>query len=201
MKKAFLKTQWRKFRHFEEDAFRKATRVVAVSEEDARLIRTQFGQPNTDVVDNGIDRAYFEAVLGQRDPASILFLGALDWRPNLDAVGLLLDKIFPQVRLQEPPATLAIVGRNPSAALAERIAHAPGVKLHANVADVRPYLGASGVMAVPLRIGGGSRLKILEALACALPVVSSPVGAEGLTIQPRCGLRPGPTKTRWRTRW
>jgi len=184
LKKAFLKTQWRKFCHFEEDAFGRATRVVAVSEEDARLIRTQFGQPNTDVVDNGIDRSYFEAVHGQRDPASILFLGALDWRPNLDAVGLLLDKIFPQVRLQEPAATLAVVGRNPSAALAERIEHTPGVRLHANVVDVRPYLGASGVMAVPLRIGGGSRLKILEALACGLPVVSSRIGAEGLTIKP-----------------
>jgi glycosyltransferase involved in cell wall biosynthesis len=184
LKKAFLKTQWHKFRRFEEHAFRQANRVVAVSAEDARLIRAQFGQPNVDVVDNGIDRAYFEGVVGQRDPARILFLGALDWRPNLDAVGLLLDKIFPRVRALEASATLAIVGRHPPAGLIERARQTPGVELLADVPDVRPYLGTSGVMAVPLRIGGGSRLKILEALACGLPVVSTRVGAEGLLLTP-----------------
>jgi polysaccharide biosynthesis protein PslH len=143
-----------------------------------------FLKPNVDVVDNGIDRAFFESVTGQRDPARILFLGALDWRPNLDAVGLLLDKIFPRVRRQEPSATLAIVGRHPPASLIERARQTPGVELLADVPDVRPYLGASGVMAVPLRIGGGSRLKIIEALACGLPVVSTRVGAEGLLLAP-----------------
>jgi polysaccharide biosynthesis protein PslH len=184
LKKLFLKTQWHKFRRFEEQAFRQATRVVAVSEEDARLIREQFGQPHVDVVDNGIDKVFFEQVQSHRDPAQILFLGALDWRPNLDAVSLLLDKIYPRVHSQEPRAKLLIVGRNPSPALVERIRQTAGVELHANVADVRPYLGSSGVMAVPLRIGGGSRLKILEALACGLPVVSTKIGAEGLLLKP-----------------
>jgi glycosyltransferase involved in cell wall biosynthesis len=184
LKKAFLKTQWQKFRRFEESAFRQATRVVAVSEDDAHLIRTQFGQANVDVVDNGIDRAYFEGVGAARDPAKVLFLGALDWRPNLDAVGLLLDRIFPRVRALESSAKLVIVGRHPPVNLVKRAEQTPGVELLADVPDVRPYLGASGVMAVPLRIGGGSRLKILEALACGLPVVSTKVGAEGLLLTP-----------------
>lgn len=184
LKKAFLKLQWQKFRRYEEQAFREADRVLAVSAEDAELIRAKFGQPNVDVVDNGIDRAYFENVSGQRDPRRILFLGALDWRPNLDAVGLLLDKIFPRVRAQEPAATLVIVGRHPPPALSDRVRHTPGVEVHADVPDVRPFLAQCGVMAVPLRIGGGSRLKILEALACGLPVVSTRVGAEGLLLSP-----------------
>jgi glycosyltransferase involved in cell wall biosynthesis len=163
--------------------FQRADRVVAVSPDDARLIREQFGQPAVDVVDNGIDRAFFEQTpTGRRDPRCILFLGALDWRPNLDGVDLLLGSIFPKVHSQEPGARLQLVGRNPPPGLVERVRGLAGVELHANVADVRPFLAQSGVMAVPLRIGGGSRLKILEALACGLPVVSSKVGAEGLCL-------------------
>ena len=79
---------------------------------------------------------------------------------------------------------MVIVGRHPPPSLVQRAAQTPGVELHADVADVRPYLGACGVMAVPLRIGGGSRLKILEALACGLPVVSTRIGAEGLLLEP-----------------
>jgi glycosyltransferase involved in cell wall biosynthesis len=184
LQRAFLQQQWRKFERYEQAAFRRATRVVAVSPEDARLIRERFGQPDVDVVDNGVDTAYFEQAAGVRDPRRILFLGALDWRPNLDAIDLLLERIFPEVHAQEPSAQLVIVGRNPPSALVRRAAATPGVELHASVADVRPYLAGAGVMAVPLRIGGGSRLKILEALACGLPVVASRIGAEGLALTP-----------------
>ena len=100
-------------------------------------------------------REFFAQVKGQRDPKRVLFLGALDWRPNVDAIDLLLDKIFPRVYAQEPGAKLVIVGRHPPASLSERVRQTPGVELHADVADVRPYLGECGVMAVPLRIGGG----------------------------------------------
>src|SRR5262245_44770510 len=181
-RKVFLDGQWRKFRRYEEFAFQQATRVVAVSGNDASLIRDQFGQPNVDTVENGVDCAFYQPLNESRDPFSILFIGALDWRPNLDAVDLLLTSIFPNVHAADPSARLLIVGRNPSAALRERLSKTPSVELHANVADVRPYLGKCGVMVVPLRIGGGSRLKILESLACGLPVVSTKIGAEGLTL-------------------
>lgn len=184
LKKVAVKAQWRKFRRFEEAAFRQASRVVAVTEEDAQLIRDQFGQPRVDVVENGIDRAFFEPIKSQRNASRILYLGSLDWRPNLDAVRLLLDEIFPRVRAQQPGAELFIVGRNPPAGLIDRVRRTAGAELHADVSDVRPYLAESGVMAVPLRIGGGSRLKILEAIASGLPVVASKVAAEGLRLQP-----------------
>jgi glycosyltransferase involved in cell wall biosynthesis len=184
LKRWYIREQWRKFERYERWAFRQFGRVIAVSPEDARLMREQFGGRRVAVVDNGIDRATFEAVQRQGDPRQILFLGSFDWRPNLDAVGVLLDRIFPAVQAAEPSARLRLVGRRPPEALVRRVAETEGVELHADVPDVRPYLAQSGVMVVPLRIGGGSRLKILESLASGLPVVSTGVGAEGLEIEP-----------------
>jgi glycosyltransferase involved in cell wall biosynthesis len=182
LKRWYIKQQWRKFQRYEREAFAGATRIVAVSSEDAELVRNFFQCPHVDVVENGIDRSYFESVVPCHDPRRILFLGALDWRPNLDAVRLLLHRVLPAVRALEPEVRLDIVGRNPPPWLAERVAGQRGIALHANVPDVRPYLAGSGMMAVPLRIGGGSRLKILEALAAGLPVISTQVGAEGLRL-------------------
>lgn len=184
LKRLFIQKQWQKFDEFERWALARATRVVAVSEDDADLLRTKFGVAQVDVVENGIDREFFSKVEGPGDPKRILFLGAMDWRPNLDAAALLLNKIFPAVLAHEPEARLVIVGRNPPRWLVERAATARHVELHADVPNVRRFLAGSGVMAVPLRIGGGSRLKILEALACGLPVVSTRVGAEGLQLVP-----------------
>lgn len=183
LKRWYIHQQARKFERFERKVFHEADRVVTVSSEDADLVRSRFGMPRVDVVDNGIDRAYFESIRPDRDPRRILFLGSLEWRPNLDALGLFLDRIFPAVRAAEPAAVLDVVGRNPPASLARRLAETEGATLHANVADVRPFLARGGVMAVPLRIGGGSRLKILESLAAGLPVVSTRVGAEGLCLK------------------
>jgi glycosyltransferase involved in cell wall biosynthesis len=182
LKRWYIGRQWRKFERFEGRALARADRTVAVSELDARYFNTHFGLRRVEVVDNGVDTRYFTPRAELRDPARILFLGSLDWRPNLDGVGLLLDRVFPAVRAIEPSATLSLVGRNPPEWLRRQAASLPGVELHADVPDVRPYLAGCGLMVVPLRVGGGSRLKILEALASGTPVVSTRIGAEGLRL-------------------
>ncbi len=185
MKRWYIQQQHKKFETFERWAFAHATWSVAVSEPDAELIRTQMnGTEQTEVVDNGVDTVYFKP---QRDverlPHELLFLGSLDWRPNQDGVLQLLDHVFPAVQTRCPGATLNLVGRNPPLWLQERVARQAGVSLHGNVPDVRPYLARAALTVVPLRVGGGSRLKILESLATATPVVSTAVGAEGLRLQ------------------
>ena len=186
LKRWFIGHQLRKYERYERAVMQGASRVVSVSREDAALLRERFGVSDPAVVDNGVDVSYFASAPTTRrpDPKQILFLGSLDWRPNLDAIDVLLTRIMPQVLAAEPDAHLAIVGRNPSPALIRRLRREPNVELHADVEDVRPYLAQSAVMTVPLRIGGGSRLKILEAIASGLPVVTSRIGCEGLIFEP-----------------
>ena len=183
-RKWYIGHQWRKFLRFERNAFREATYVVAVSEEDASLMKTQFGVKNVAIVDNGVDRDFFCQSNGVRKPNQILFLGALDWRPNQDAIQFFLDDAFPLIRQREPNAHLLIIGRNPPSWMFDIVKRTENVDLRADVPDVRPFLAESSVMIVPLRIGGGSRLKILESLAAGLPVVSTRIGAEGLCLHP-----------------
>jgi sugar transferase (PEP-CTERM/EpsH1 system associated) len=183
IKRWYLRRQWHKFERFERLVFRQADRVIAVSQEDAARIHDHFGGREVAVVENGVDVDYFRFQNQGREPGRILFLGSLDWRPNLDAIDFFLAEVFPLVRAAEPAARLTIVGRRPSPALVRQTSGMTGVELHADVSDVRPYLARSSLMVVPLRIGGGSRLKILEALASGLPVVSTAVGAEGLALE------------------
>ena len=182
MRRWFVREQWRKYEEFEQRSLHDAARVIAVSEPDAELMKQRFGVAEVDVVENGIDCDWLAEARGERKPNQYLFLGALDWRPNQDAVRRLLDEIVPRIKRQRPDSRLLIVGRRPPAWIVQRVRNTENVELLADVPDVRPCLAESSAMIVPLRIGGGSRLKILEALATGLPVVSTTVGAEGLRL-------------------
>jgi len=126
LKRWYIGRQWHKFERFERRMFAAAPLTVAVSESDSQLMREQFGAERVEVVDNGVDVAYFQPDGSVRDPDRLLFLGSLDWRPNLDAVKQLLDLVFPRVLARRPSARLSIVGRKPPHWLAERIGECPG---------------------------------------------------------------------------
>lgn len=184
VKRWFIGQQWRKIQSYESRILRHASHLVAVSDADARTFRERFGASDVDVVDNGVDYEHFAMQPAvSRDPNQILFLGNLESGPNRDAAMLMLREVFPAVRRIVPDAKLMIAGKNPPSELIAHVSHTNGVEIHANVPDVRPLLACSGVMAVPIRIGSGSRLKILESLAAGLPVVSTRTGAEGLRLR------------------
>jgi polysaccharide biosynthesis protein PslH len=193
----YVRRQWQKFERFERWAFAHANWTVAVSEPDADLIRNQMnGSEQTEVVDNGVDTKYFRPHRDvERDPYKVAFIGSLDWRPNQDAVKLLFDEIYPKLKQAEPRATVSIIGRNPPDWMQDYAKQNPGIRVFGNVPDVRPHLATCAMTVVPLRIGGGSRLKILESLSTGTPVVSTAVGAEGLRLVSGTHLSVTPNET------
>ena len=182
-RRRYIAVQYRKVQRFEQQALRDASAVTAVSEQDGDRIRTWAGQEDVVVVPNGVNAAYFAPdPTTQRAPHEIVFVGSLEWRPNLDGMVWFFDEVLEPLRARCPDVTLSIVGRNPPAWLEARAATLGGVTVHGSVPDVRPYVARAAVSAVPLRIGGGSRLKICESLSMETPVVSTAVGAEGLSL-------------------
>jgi sugar transferase (PEP-CTERM/EpsH1 system associated) len=179
---AYFGLQARKMKWFERRVMRHADCVAVVTELDAEQATT-WGARQTVLVENGVDLDTFvPAVEDAGEAQELLFLGSLDWYPNLDAVEYLIEKILPLVLAHVPEAKLRIVGRCSPPELAKRIARCSGVDLVGEVADIRPHLARAAVVLVPLRVGGGSRIKILEALAMGKAVVSTTIGAEGLAV-------------------
>ena len=178
----FFDLQARKMEAFERRAIQRASVTAAVSELDARQIAL-WGAPCVWLVENGVDTHFFVPARETTGCQELLFLGALDWFPNQDALEYLSGRILPMVQQCYGQAKLLVVGRKPSEALRRRLAGLAGVELVGEVPDVRPYLARAAVVLVPLRIGGGSRIKILEALAMGKAVVSTSVGAEGLAVK------------------
>jgi glycosyltransferase involved in cell wall biosynthesis len=193
LRRAYVAIQHKKVARFERAVLATADAVTAVSDGDAERIRTWTGQSDVTVVENGVDGTAFAPRDDvPTDPATALFTGSLDWRPNQDAVTWYLEAIHPLVRARSPEARFAVVGRHPPAWLVARVRGVGGAEVHGSVPDVRPFVARATVNVVPLRIGGGSRLKIPEALAMARPVLATTVGAEGLDLGDAVVLRDEP---------
>ena len=180
--------QARRLSRFEAEACCGVDAVIAVSEEDRNLLRRNRGAPIY-VVPNGINFAEYRPLeADQRAPCQLLFSGKMDYRPNVDAVEWFYHEVFPRVRLRYPDASLVIVGRNPPARL-QRLASQGGVQVTGWVDAVEPYLRRATIYIVPLRMGSGTRLKVLQAMAAGCAVLSTSIGAAGLNSDARGALK------------
>lgn len=183
LKKTFLKNQWDKAIVYERNASQNFDFIAAVSDVDAEQMRNEYRLEHVAAIPTGVDTHFFQPDGNvAKEPYNLVFTGSMDWLPNEDAIKWFLADILPLIKQQIPNVTLTVVGRNPFPSLLELGKNDPSIVITGRVADVRPYMDKASVYIVPMRIGSGTRLKIYEAMAMALPMVSTRVGAEGLPI-------------------
>ncbi len=172
----------RNLARFEASAMASADAVWVCSEADREMARGLHPGDNYAVVPNGVDTQHFQPLEDvSRDAKRLLFFGRLDYFPNVDAIAYFLREIWPSLRRLHPGVQFDIMGAGSVTGLPRD--PGPDVRILGRVDDIRPVLARAGVVIVPLRLGGGTRLKILEALSMACPVVSTTVGAEGLDLR------------------
>jgi len=175
--------QHKRMLRFEADTLKRFDGILTVSEADrdtfAELYPDVMSKPIS-VIRTGVDTSYFVPSDEATARLHLVFTGSMDWLPNEDAMMHFCHDIMPLIREQEPHVHLSIVGRAPTRAV--RALASPSIEVTGTVDDVRPYVKRAAVYIVPLRIGGGTRLKIFEAMSMGKAVVSTTVGAEGLPI-------------------
>ncbi len=187
LSRSYLRLQTSRMINFEKQACHESDMVIAVSEKDSETMQSWFGLSDDDVrtVSTGVDIDYFRqsSNLPSDYEHDLVFVGSMDWSPNEDAMRYFINEVLPLIHRVRPSCSVAIVGRSPSVAL-RRLAQAEsGITVTGTVPDVRPYLWGARAAIVPIRIGGGTRLKIYEAIAAGTPVISTTIGAEGLALE------------------
>jgi polysaccharide biosynthesis protein PslH len=179
-------SQAEKMRRFEAQALRRFDRVIAVSERDGRHFQRHYGVAAPQAIPTGVDLGFFTwqppPAANAAHPPTAVFTGSMDWAANIDGVGFFLAEVWPRVLARAPAARFVVVGRNPPAALVARGQAAGGVQFTGYVDDVRPHVQAAQVFVIPLRVGGGTRIKAFEAMAMGCPMVSTALGVEGLEV-------------------
>ncbi|HTB18582.1 MAG TPA: glycosyltransferase [Bryobacteraceae bacterium] len=184
--RAYSRGQFERMLCYEAGVCRAAKKIIAVSGSDARAMHTLYGATDVCSIPTGVDVDYFAPPRGTAPstPArDLVFLGAMDWRPNIDGLQWFTSRVLPLIRRRRPDCSLTLVGRHPGAEIRRLAESDRHIQVTGTVDDVRPFLWESAVSIVPLRIGGGTRLKIYEAMAARIPVVSTSLGAEGLDIR------------------
>lgn len=180
--KLYLYYQYLKLRAYEARICRRVNHVVAVSELDAKLLRDMAGTSEVTSISNGVDTSYFAPDSRPRQPDRLVFVGGMTWFPNYDAIRYFCNEVLPRVADEVPTVSLTVVGKNPQDDSVRDIARNSRVRLTGLVEDVRPLISEAAAYVVPLRIGGGTRLKILDALSMGTPLISTSVGCEGLDV-------------------
>jgi polysaccharide biosynthesis protein PslH len=180
-RRAFNYVEYRKFRRSELRWWQEASGCATTSEREQRILQSMAPATPTAVVPNAVDLDYFRPSSATPQPGSVLFVGLLTYRPNLEAVRFLVSEIMPKVWHMRPDARLTVVGHGWASDLEQL--RGPRVVMKGWVPDVRPYLEEAAVVVTPVRIGSGTRFKVLEALAMGKAVVSTSVGCEGLNLR------------------
>ncbi|HVI07308.1 MAG TPA: glycosyltransferase family 4 protein [Candidatus Binatia bacterium] len=182
--KAISWLEWKRMEAAERRYLRLADHVLTVSENDREDFTHVVSGDKITVIPTGVDVDFFQPLSVQEKPDSLVFTGSMDWLPNEDAMHYFAEQILPLLRQQAPDVSLEIVGRSPSRKLQILAEREKNISLTGWVEDIRPFLARGAVCIVPLRIGGGTRLKIFEAMAMGKAVVSTSIGAEGLPVRP-----------------
>lgn len=186
--RAIWRSQWAKMMTFERAALLRFDGVVAVSEQDREIFARDYGvENNVHVIPTGVDLDYFGAraqTAAVFEGETLVFTGSMDWMPNIDAIEFFMDEIWPLIIAQRPQVRATIVGRTPSPRLVEQAKRRGyAMEFTGRVEDVRPYMHGAQVYIIPLRVGGGTRLKVFEAMAMGCPMVSTGIGVEGLPLE------------------
>ncbi len=183
LKRAYAWLEWWRMRRWEQELCGRATHVMACSEQDRHCLALSRQGVPISVVPNTVDTKAFAPMEGE-DPLTVVYQGGMDWHPNRDAVEFFAHNILPRLRARVPAVRFVVAGRNPSHDFRRRLTKIPAVSFTGTVSDMRPEIARAAVCVAPLRIGSGTRLKILEAAAMGRPVVATRLGAEGLEFVP-----------------
>ena len=180
-RRAFNRVEGYKCRRHERRAWTEVDAIAVTSDREAPIVRDRAGSAPVAVVPNAVDLDYFRPSGHSPTPGSMVFTGLLSYRPNLDAAHHFLDEVLPRVQARYPGATMTIVGQGDERDL-ERMRR-PGVVVTGRVPDIRPIVADAAVVVVPLRIGSGTRLKVVEAMAMGKAIVSTSLGHEGIDVE------------------
>ncbi len=175
-------TQQLAFQRYECLLSPKFDAVTCTSDIDAAVFAQHCPKDAIEIIPNGVDITHYRPDFTAEAPAHLIYIGSMDWYPNEDAVAFFADEVFPRIQEKVPDVAFSIVGGNPSGRV-QKLAERDGVLVTGRVPEIKPYFAEATVFVVPLRIGSGTRLKILEALAMGKAIVSTSVGAEGLDLK------------------
>ena len=175
-------TQQLAFQRYERGLSPKFDAVTCTSDIDAAVFQRHCSADNIEIIPNGVDVTHYQPDFTSETPAHLIYIGSMDWYPNEDAVAFFAAEVLPGIQDKVPDVQFSIVGGNPSTRV-QKLAAREGVIVTGRVPEIKPYFAEATVFVVPLRIGSGTRLKILEALAMGKAIVSTSVGAEGLDLK------------------